>query len=123
MKYNFEELLSMAGVKNWDSERKSFFYIIANNEELNSRILKIWDFENNSLKYYEENKENEIGDFTGEEGFIQMGSTAKILLRVAISLYSGRECNLFHTFGYLNRENYLLVLKALEMRFYPTDTE
>ena len=120
MKYNYEELLDMADVKSWDSERKSFFYIIANNDELNSRLLKIWDFDRNTLKNYK-NEENEIRDFTGDEEFIQMGSTAKKLLRVAISLYNGRECDLFNTFGYLNRENYLLVLKALEMRFYPSE--
>ena len=106
MKYNYEELLDMADVKSWDSERKSFFYIIANNDELNSRLLKIWDFDRNTLKNYK-NEENEIRDFTGDEEFIQMGSTAKKLLRVAISLYNGRECDLFNTFGYLNRENYL----------------
>ncbi len=121
MKYTYEELLNMASVKEWDSERKAFFYIVANNDELNSRVLNIWDFESNSLKFYEENQENEIGDFTGEIGFIQMGSSAKKLLRVAIALFNGRECGLFDTFGYLNRENYLLVLQALEMRFYPSE--
>ena len=49
MKYHYEELLNMADVKDWDLERQAFFYILANNDDLNCRVLKIYDFDKNSL--------------------------------------------------------------------------
>ena len=52
MKYHYEELLNMADVKDWDLERQAFFYILANNDDLNCRVLKIYDFDKNSLKFY-----------------------------------------------------------------------
>lgn len=117
MKYSYEEMLSMAEVKNWDLERQAFFYIIANNDELNSRFLKIWDFESSALKLYEENKENEIGDFSGEESFYEMSSTARKLYKTALALYNGRNCDLYASFEHLNQEGYLIVSKAIEIRF------
>ncbi len=117
----YEELLKMAKVQDWDRERQAFFYIISNNEELSERIDQIYDFEGNGLRIYEEQEngigKNLIGDFTGELGFMQMGSTAKRLLRVAVALYNGRECDLFNTFGYIDQELYTMVSKAIEIRF------
>lgn len=113
---SYEELLNMAKVQDWDRERQAFFYIISNSEELNERIYQIYDFESNGLKVYE-NEENEIGDFTGESEFIQMNSTSKRLLRVANSLYNGRQCDLFNTYGYIDQELYTMISKAIEIRF------
>lgn len=118
---NYEELLKKAKVQDWDRERQAFFYIISNSEELNERIYQIWDFESNGLKIYEEEGDTKIedkyGDFTGRIAFMQMGSTAKRLLRVAVALYNGRECDLFNTFGYINQETYFIVSRAIEIRF------
>ena len=123
---SYEELLKMAKVQDWDRERQAFFYIISNSEELNERIYQIWDFESNGLKIYEEEDdyeegdtkiEDKYGDFTGRIAFMQMGSTAKRLLRVAISLYNGRECDLFNTYGYIDQELYTMLSKAIEIRF------
>lgn len=126
MLLSYEELLEKAKVQDWDRERQAFFYIISNSEELNERIYQIWDFESNGLKIYEEEDdyeegdtkiEDKYGDFTGRIAFMQMGSTAKRLLRVAISLYQGRECDLFNTFGYIDQELYTMISKAIEIRF------
>lgn len=123
---SYEELLEMAKVQDWDRERQAFFYIISNSEELNERVNEIWDFQSNGLKIYEEEDdyeegdtkiEDKYGDFTGRIAFMQMGSTAKRLLRVAISLYQGRECDLFNTFGYIDQELYTMISKAIEIRF------
>lgn len=123
---SYEELLDMANVQDWDRERQAFFYIISNSEELNERVDKIWDFQSNGLKIYEEEDdyeegdtkiEDKYGDFTGRIAFMQMGSTAKRLLRVAVALYNGRECDLFNTFGYIDQELYTMLSKAIEIRF------
>lgn len=118
---SYEELLEKARVQDWDRERQAFFYIISNSEELSERINQIWNFQSNGLVIYEEQENgigvNSIGDFTGEEEFMQMGSTAKRLLRVAISLYNGRNCDLFNTFGYVDQELYTMLSKAIEIRF------
>lgn len=113
---DYEKFLEMGKVPDWDNERKAFFYIIGNSSELSERINKIYDFEANGLRIYE-NLENESGIFTGEEGFYQMSSTAQRLLRVAVALYNGRECDLFNTFGYINQETYFIVSRAIEIRF------
>lgn len=123
---SYEELLDMANVQDWDRERQAFFYIISNSEELNERVDKIWDFQSNGLKIYEEEDdyeegdtkiEDKYGDFTGRIAFMQMSSTAKRLLRVAVALYNGRECDLFNTFGYIDQELYTMLSKAIEIRF------
>lgn len=113
---DYEKFLEMGKIPDWDNERKSFFYIIGNSSELSERINKIYNFKTNGLKIYE-NLENESGIFTGEEEFGQMSSTAQRLLRVAISLYNGRECDLFMTFGYIDQETYYVISKAIEIRF------
>ena len=116
MKYHYEELLNMADVKDWDLERQAFFYILANNDDLNCRVLKIYDFDKNSLKFYE-NETNDSGLFTGEQGFNEMSSTAKRMFKVAIALYNGTQCDLFSSFFDLNQENYTIISKAIEIRF------
>ncbi len=113
---NYEELLKKAKVQDWDRERQAFFYIIGNSSELSERINKIYDFEENGLRFYE-NENNESGLFTGEEDFKALSSTAKRLLRVAVALYNGQECDLFDLFAHLDQEGYQIVSKAIEIRF------
>ncbi len=99
-----------------DQERKAFFFIIKNNYELLENINKIYDFETNSLKIYE-NKKNKSGLFIEEKEFQYFSSTAKKLLNIALSLYNGKECDFFNSFAYFNKKEYLIVLQALEYRF------
>lgn len=101
--------------KNLDKERKAFFYIIIRNKELLEKINEIYDFERNALKVYE-NIENESGNFTEEKDFYKLSSTAKRMLRIALSLYNGMKCD-FKNLGCLSKENYLIIKEAIEIRF------
>lgn len=112
----YEEFLKVANIAEWNAERRAFFYIIGNNPELLDISEKIYDFKSDSLKFYE-NEINESGLFTGEEDFKALSSTAKRLLRVAVALYNGQECDLFDLFAHLDQEGYQIVSKAIEIRF------
>ena len=112
----YENFLEVASIVEWNAERRAFFYIIGNNPELLEISEKIYDFKADSLRFYE-NENNENGLFTGEEDFKALSSTAKRLLRVAVALYNGQECDLFDLFAHLDQEGYQIVSKAIEIRF------
>ena len=112
----YENFLEIANIAEWNAERRAFFYIIGNNPELLDISEKIYDFKADSLRFYE-NEINESGLFTGEEDFKALSSTAKRLLRVAVALYNGQECDLFDLFAHLDQEGYQIVSKAIEIRF------
>ena len=112
----YENFLEVANIAEWNAERRAFFYIIGNNPELLEISEKIYDFKADSLRFYE-NENNESGLFTGEEDFKALSSTAKRLLRVAVALYNGQECDLFDLFAHLDQEGYQIVSKAIEIRF------
>lgn len=112
----YEIFLEVANIAEWNAERRAFFYIIGNNPELLEISEKIYDFKADSLRFYE-NENNESGLFTGEEDFKTLSSTAKRLLRVAVALYNGQECDLFDLFAHLDQEGYQIVSKAIEIRF------
>lgn len=112
----YENFLKVANIAEWNTERRAFFYIIGNNPELLEISEKIYDFKSDSLRFYE-NENNESGLFTGEEDFKALSSTAKRLLRVAVALYNGQECDLFDLFAHLDQEGYQIVSKAIEIRF------
>ena len=112
----YENFLEVANIAEWNTERRAFFYIIGNNPELLEISEKIYDFKSDSLRFYE-NETNESGLFTGEEDFKALSSTAKRLLRVAVALYNGQECDLFDLFAHLDQEGYQIVSKAIEIRF------
>ena len=112
----YENFLEIANIAEWNAERRAFFYIIGNNPELLEISEKIYDFKADSLRFYE-NEINESGLFTGEEDFKALSSTAKRLLRVAVALYNGQECDLFDLFAHLDQEGYQIVSKAIEIRF------
>ena len=112
----YENFLEIANIAEWNAERRAFFYIIGNNPELLEISEKIYDFKSDSLRFYE-NENNESGLFTGEEDFKALSSTAKRLLRVAVALYNGQECDLFDLFAHLDQEGYQIVSKAIEIRF------
>ena len=112
----YENFLEVANIAEWNTERRAFFYIIGNNPELLEISEKIYDFKSDSLRFYE-NENNESGLFTGEEDFKALSSTAKRLLRVAVALYNGQECDLFDLFAHLDQEGYQIVSKAIEIRF------
>lgn len=112
----YENFLEVASIVEWNAERRAFFYIIGNNPELLEISEKIYDFKADSLRFYE-NENNESGLFTGEEDFKALSSTAKRLLRVAVALYNGQECDLFDLFAHLDQEGYQIVSKAIEIRF------
>lgn len=112
----YENFLEVANIVEWNTERRAFFYIIGNNPELLEISEKIYDFKSDSLRFYE-NENNESGLFTGEEDFKALSSTAKRLLRVAVALYNGQECDLFDLFAHLDQEGYQIVSKAIEIRF------
>lgn len=112
----YENFLEVANIVEWNTERRAFFYIIGNNPELLEISEKIYDFKADSLRFYE-NENNESGLFTGEEDFKALSSTAKRLLRVAVALYNGQECDLFDLFAHLDQEGYQIVSKAIEIRF------
>ena len=112
----YENFLEVANIVEWNTERRAFFYIIGNNPELLEISEKIYDFKSDSLRFYE-NEINESGLFTGEKDFKSLSSTAKRLLRVAVALYNGQECDLFDLFAHLDQEGYQIVSKAIEIRF------
>ena len=112
----YENFLEVASIVEWNAERRAFFYIIGNNPELLEISEKIYDFKSDSLRLYEI-ETNESGLFTGEEDFKALSSTAKRLLRVAVALYNGQECDLFDLFAHLDQEGYQIVSKAIEIRF------
>ena len=112
----YENFLEVANIAEWNTERRAFFYIIGNNPELLEISEEIYDFKSDSLRFYE-NETNESGLFTGEEDFKALSSTAKRLLRVAVALYNGQECDLFDLFAHLDQEGYQIVSKAIEIRF------
>lgn len=112
----YEVFLEVANIAEWNTERRAFFYIIGNNEELLNISEKIYDFKADSLKFYE-NELNENGLFTGEKDFQVLSSTAKRLLNVAVALYNGQKCDLFDSFAHLDQDGYKIVSKAIEIRF------
>ena len=110
-KERFNKLIEYGDINIEDIERISFFYIIAGNENLYSKIINIYDFEGNKLKV----KIDEEGNLHCN---VDLSSGIKSLIYLAIQLYNGiGNRNVMQTFGCLDSTNSKLALEAIKLRF------
>lgn len=103
-KYN--ELIVKANVHNSDLERKSLFWILANNPDLYSKINYIYDFEDNSIKLE-----------CLEEATVDFPSSSVRLIRLAFNLYNGYPADVSDCLFVLDDENFEIAIKAIRIRF------
>ncbi len=111
---NFNILLKRSGIDLRDCERKSFFYIIASNQDLLEQIDKIYDFDKNLLR---ETVEDEDGNRYFED--VRMSSSSKRLLNLAIQLYNSYLNNqsVIDTFSLLDSNNFEIAIDSIKIRF------
>jgi len=99
------ELLERDNTNDNDNERKAMFTILAGNEDLYSKVDKIYDFEERSinLDVFEE---------------VDLSRGAYQLVKLAFNLYSFQnEANVAEVFRVLDNENYKLAMEAINVRF------
>ncbi|WIV11171.1 DUF6075 family protein [Proteiniborus sp. MB09-C3] len=105
----FRELIKKDNTYPKDSERHALFYIIAGNNDLYKKRNFIYDFKNNSIN--PECLTDERVDFS---------TSSKALIRLGFNLYNNFKddyispMNIFYC---LDRENYSLATKAIDIRF------
>lgn len=108
----YKTYLSLSGCHPEDRERKSLFYLLAGNKDLQTKgINRIYDFKENRLKF-------SPGELP--EG-MDLCSSSRAILKLACNLYnSGYESlSVSDTFYNLDKHNYFLVMQAIEIRFAP----
>lgn len=105
----YQEILEKAKVPEGDLERKSLFYILANNNDLYYKINAIYDFEDRSIR-----------PECLEEGTVDFCSSSRSLVKLAFNLFNGYQTenddplNILYN---LDEENFEIALKAIRIRF------
>lgn len=89
-----------------DMERKAFFFIIAGNDDLYSKVNFIYDFKKRSIK--PDCFENESVDFC---------SSSNRLIKLAFNLYNSYPADVYDTFYLLDDKNFKLAINAIRIRF------
>ena len=102
----YQKILEKAKVPEGDLERKSLFYILANNNDLYYKINAIYDFEDNSIK-----------SECLENGEVDLCSSSRKLIKLAYNLYNGYGADVLETFAVLDEDNFDLAIKAIKIRF------
>lgn len=101
-----KELMTRANASENDLERKSLFYIIANNSDLYEKVEYIYNF-----------KERCIEPDCLESEEVDFSSSSKALVKLAYSLFNGYPADVFETFCYLDNKNSNIAIAAINMRF------
>lgn len=102
-RFNF--LMERDSPRSGDNERKSLFYILAE-EDLYSKINKLYDFEEKCI----------LPDSL-EDGSVDLSGGEVAMVRLAYHLYNGYELNLVYELSRLDNENFEICMKAIRMRF------
>lgn len=108
-KCHYLQLVKISNPHPDDRERKSLLYIISGNSDLLSKKYRIYDFKKNHLIF---------NNF--EESNIDLCSSSKALVRLALNLFNGyydeltNPLNLFFSLG---NQNYKLAINAILIRF------
>lgn len=106
---SYKKLNTRAGVKEWDKERKSLFYLLSLFEETTNQITDLYNFEENCIKIEGLNK-----------GW-QTGGTTKVT-KLAFNLYNGwhgedgENYSPLHLFS-VSDDNREYMLEAVRIRF------
>jgi hypothetical protein len=103
---NLEELMNKDRTSLDDRERKAFFFIIAGNDDLYSKVNFIYDFKERSIK--SDCFENESVDFC---------SSSNRLIKLAFNLYNSYPADVYDTFYLLDDKNFKLAINAIRIRF------
>lgn len=105
----YQKILEKATVNKKDFERKSMFYILANNRDLLSKINYIYDFKEGFIKL--ECLEEQTVDFS---------SSSKALVKLSFNLFNGYQTendDPLNLLSNLDEENFEIALKAIRIRF------
>jgi len=108
----YKTYLSLSGCHPEDRERKAFFFLLAGNKDLQSKgINRIYDFKENRLKF-------SPGEMP--KG-MDLCSSSRAILKLACNLYNSsyESLSVSDTFSNLDKNNYSLVMQAIEIRFSP----
>ena len=114
-KQKFTEYCLKAHVHSEDRERKAMFFILSGNNDLIAKgIDKFYDFTDNMVKFNPDPEELEK-DF---EKF-NFCSSSHALTKLALNLYNSGYPSLLvnDTFNQLDKNNYLLAIEAIKIRF------
>lgn len=111
---NYKELLQRGNITN-DIEREVAMYIIAGGSDLYSKANKLYDFKENQFIF--DLKENEDGEV--EIWWkASLSSSQDRLMRLAFSLYSGRDrVGVVELFRVLDENNKRLALNAISIMY------
>ena len=105
----FEELLNKDGTSEGDRERRSLFWILANNSDLYSKVKYIYDFEDRCIK------------LECIEGVtVDLCSSSRALIRLSFNLfngYNGERTDRSNILAPLDCDNYNTAIQAINIRF------
>jgi len=101
-----EELMEKDRTLLDDKKRKAFFFIIAGNDDLYSKVNFIYDFNERNIK--SDCFENENVDFC---------NSSNRLIKLAFNLYNSFPADVYDTFYLLDDKNLKLAINAIRMRF------
>jgi len=105
----YQKILEKAKVTEGDLERKSLFYILANNNDLYYKINAIYDFKGGFIR-----------PECLEEGTVDFCGSSRSLVKLAFNLFNGYQTenddplNILYN---LDEENFEIALKAIRIRF------
>lgn len=105
----YKELTLKAGVKEWDKERQTLFYLLSLFEETRNHITDLYNFNENWI------------EFEGLEKGWQTGGTTKVT-KLAFNLYNGwngedsEDYSPLHLFS-VSDNNREYLLEAIKIRF------
>lgn len=106
----YEELLKKSGVNEKDVERKALFYILANNDDLYSKIHHLYNFQHDYA---------ETDCF--EKGLVDFTSGSSALIRLGFNLFNGYKDNksdVLNILSKLDSDNFELAMEAIQIRFH-----
>jgi hypothetical protein len=107
--YHYRQLLKLSNLHPCDREKKSLFYVLSGNSDLFTKKNYFYDFNKNYLIFT-----------TFEKSNLDLCSSSKALLRLALNLFNGycdeltNPLNLFFSLG---NQNYNLAVNAILIRF------
>lgn len=102
----FNQMILQDNTSEHDRERRSFFFIMAGNEDLSNKITYFYDFEDHSIK-----------PESLEENVVDLCSSSLKLVTLAFNLFNGYPADVFETFSVLDHENLSLAIDAIKLRF------
>ncbi|PKM52492.1 MAG: hypothetical protein CVV02_01705 [Firmicutes bacterium HGW-Firmicutes-7] len=108
--YTFKELVEKDGTDEKDLKRRALFWILASNEDLNSRVDYFYDFKERNIKLVDLKND--------ESSVLDKSSTALICL--AFNLYNdscGELATVSNIFNSIYAENFDIAIEAIRIRF------